>query len=255
SSGLRQPRGPRPPPDRGCSSRRPSPGPGRGPPPRPRGVLRRAQSARHHSARPPRRRGCVPTCPEFVMATIESSPPTRGCSGAPPPARRAGPVLPADAGVFRFQITPATAITGPPRRGGGVPIPGPIAKALGMSSPPTRGCSARGALHGDDLAVLPADARGWSAARADHPRPVPVLPADAGVSGHVAVCGVCSVGGVAQSSPRAASAASLSAVSLVRRLLRLDRNTPSLTTCSTPSTTTVSSCPLEGVREPVRALY
>src|SRR5690606_8996808 len=124
-----------------------------------------------------------------------------------------------------------------------------------LSSPPTRGCSARGALHGDDLAVLPADARGWSAARADHPRPVPVLPADAGVSGHVAVCGVCSVGGVAQSSPRAASAASLSAVSLVRRLLWLDRTIPSLTRFSPQCTTTLSACPLVVVREPVRAFY
>src|SRR5690606_9767568 len=224
-------------------------------PPRCRGACPHAQPERQPVERPPRRRGCVPTCPEFVMATIESSPPTRGCSGSRSPRPRRSPVLPAEAGVFRSRGRSRRPSACPPRRRGGLPAEPRPAGPLILSSPPTRGCSARGALHGDDLAVLPADARGWSAARAGQPRPVPVLPADAGVSGHVAVCGVCSVGGVAQSSPRAASAASLSAVSLVRRLLWLDRNTPSLTTCSTPSTTTVSSCPLEGVREPVRALY
>ena len=56
----------------------------------------------------------------------------------------------------------------------------------------------------------------------------------------------------AHSSPSWASCCRLSCVSLVRRVLVFERNTPSF--ISVPSGS-VSTCPLETVREPVRALY
>ncbi len=105
------------------------------------GVFRPSRRPAMALVRPPRRRGGVPTSWPMFAASLESSPPARGCSGAPGADDRREPVspadagafrspphppgggwaLPADAGVFRSRRHCAARCCGPPCRRGGVP--------------------------------------------------------------------------------------------------------------------------------------
>ncbi len=168
------------PPTRGCSVRRP--GLRRAPRvlPADAGVFRATAERLTAHSRPPRRRGGVPHSPRAPATTSASSPPTRGCSADRSRAFAAHGVLPADAGVFRTPAPPPTPGPRPPRRRGGVPPCATPLDGSSRSSPPTRGCSGRGALPRDRTQVLPADA-GVFRRRGGRARGPSVLPADAGV--------------------------------------------------------------------------
>ncbi len=139
-----------------------TPTPGPAPPvlPADAGVFRSSPPPGRRPRGPPRRRGGVPLANPGHDSRPESSPPTRGCSGVAVHRDRPTGVLPADAGVFRTTGSAPASSGRPPRRRGGVPALESEGLVRSVSSPPTRGCSAR---------------------RAARHRPPPVLPADAGV--------------------------------------------------------------------------
>lgn len=105
------------------------------------GVFRSSVLSRSLLLGPPRRRGGVPPAGRSPRLAWSSSPPTRGCSAHARRARRAGEILPADAGVFRWRSAQTVTSGRPPRRRGGVPVQEMIDAGYTLSSPPTRGCS------------------------------------------------------------------------------------------------------------------
>ncbi len=122
------------------------------------GVFRRRGCRTVQAVRPPRRRGGVPRPACAAPPRGPSSPPTRGCSAETIISGERPPVLPADAGVFRRRRPPAPPLWCPPRRRGGVPLLAAAMAEEGLSSPPTRGCSAARRGNGRGGPVLPADA-------------------------------------------------------------------------------------------------
>ncbi len=158
------------PPTRGCSVCRVKTAGQRVVLPADAGVFRSRSSPTGRSGCAPRRRGGVPPSGASKRSAGTCSPPTRGCSGRGEPHEGAGPVLPADAGVFRSPPPCTSSSSGAPRRRGGVPVAGSLTKALVQCSPPTRGCSDRRRPVRAAAPVLPADAGVFRAGASPAPR-------------------------------------------------------------------------------------
>src|SRR5690606_36709177 len=86
------------------------------------GVFRRTPRTRSRWLRPPRRRGGDPQLGLRIGLAVESSQPTRGCSGVAADVERKDDVLPADAGVFRCSARTPRTTWSPPRRRGCLPL-------------------------------------------------------------------------------------------------------------------------------------
>ena len=143
---------------RGCSDRAEAPHVRRQVLPADAGVFRRRGRHPEDHPRPPRRCGGVPPAPGEDSPKPRSSPPMRGCSARSERELPRGPVLPADAGVFRTTAPPTSPRPRPPRRCGGVPPASIQTCRTCGSSPPMRGCSAQQGRSSLPAGVLPADA-------------------------------------------------------------------------------------------------
>ena len=129
------------------------------------GVFRRGSRRTRSRACRPRARGGVPGTTGDLLARMESSPRTRGCSEPGGPARQRPCVGPAHAGVFRSEGSVGTAARGRPRARGGVPITTQVSGVGATSSPRTRGCSRRVHRETHSLGVVPAHAGVFPCAR------------------------------------------------------------------------------------------
>src|SRR5680860_220007 len=120
-------------------------------------LLNTVTSATPRTGRP-RTRGGAPTVGSTDSASLESSPHTRGCSWSSHASHRRPVVVPAHAGVLRFDASCGERSCRRPRTRGGAPQLKPAIDMTQGSSPHTRGCSDRISRRERHPRVVPAHA-------------------------------------------------------------------------------------------------